>query len=172
MLTGDAPTAFEWSTILLPTKVRLILEVLRYISYYYFQVYHYFREGIAYSRWPPNSNNLAASEDEMFVNVFNSMYTSIVSLNYTERFKSYGSFRQYSIGFVHEYITGTPHKSDNSFGNGIVETLLMWLGIISFVCPSKSQKHGVHQSLSQHTMCLPLSITAQITMQWEKTLHL
>ena len=26
--TGDAPTASEWSTILLPTKVRLILEVL------------------------------------------------------------------------------------------------------------------------------------------------
>ena len=29
--TGDAPTTSEWSTILLPTKVRLILEVLRYI---------------------------------------------------------------------------------------------------------------------------------------------
>ena len=28
--TGDAPTTSEWSTILLPTKVRLILEVLRY----------------------------------------------------------------------------------------------------------------------------------------------
>ena len=27
--TGDAPTTSEWSTILLPTKVRLILEVLR-----------------------------------------------------------------------------------------------------------------------------------------------
>ena len=30
--TGDAPTTSELSTILLPTKVRLILEVLRYIS--------------------------------------------------------------------------------------------------------------------------------------------
>ena len=30
--TGDAPTTSEWSTILLPTKVRLILEVLRYIN--------------------------------------------------------------------------------------------------------------------------------------------
>ena len=29
--TGDAPTTSEWSTILLPTKVRLILEVLRYL---------------------------------------------------------------------------------------------------------------------------------------------
>ena len=29
--TGDAPITSEWSTILLPTKVRLILEVLRYI---------------------------------------------------------------------------------------------------------------------------------------------
>ena len=28
--TGDAPTTSEWSTILLPTKVRLILETLRY----------------------------------------------------------------------------------------------------------------------------------------------
>ena len=28
--TGDAPTTSEWSTILLPTKVRLILEVLRW----------------------------------------------------------------------------------------------------------------------------------------------
>ena len=27
--TGDAPTTSEWSTILLPTEVRLILEVLR-----------------------------------------------------------------------------------------------------------------------------------------------
>ena len=27
--TGDAPTTSEWSTILLPSKVRLILEVLR-----------------------------------------------------------------------------------------------------------------------------------------------
>ena len=27
--TGDAPTTSEWSTILLPTKVRLILEILR-----------------------------------------------------------------------------------------------------------------------------------------------
>ena len=31
--TGDAPTTSEWSTILLPTKVRLILETLRYFSY-------------------------------------------------------------------------------------------------------------------------------------------
>ena len=30
--TGDAPTTSEWSTIVLPTKVRLILEVLWYIS--------------------------------------------------------------------------------------------------------------------------------------------
>ena len=30
--TGDAPTTSEWSTIWLPTKVRLILEVLRYTS--------------------------------------------------------------------------------------------------------------------------------------------
>ena len=30
--TGDAPTTAEWSTILLPTKVPLILEVWRYIS--------------------------------------------------------------------------------------------------------------------------------------------
>ena len=29
---GDAPTTSEWSTILLPTKVRLILEVLQYIT--------------------------------------------------------------------------------------------------------------------------------------------
>ena len=29
--TGDAPATSEWSTILLATKVRLILEVLRYI---------------------------------------------------------------------------------------------------------------------------------------------
>ena len=29
--TGDAPTTSEWSTILLSAKVRLILEVLRYI---------------------------------------------------------------------------------------------------------------------------------------------
>ena len=27
--TGDAPTTSEWSTILLPTNVRLILEILR-----------------------------------------------------------------------------------------------------------------------------------------------
>ena len=31
--TGDAPTTSELSTILLPTKVRLILEVLRYIDF-------------------------------------------------------------------------------------------------------------------------------------------
>ena len=30
--TGDAPTTSEWSTILLPTKVRLILEVLQYVN--------------------------------------------------------------------------------------------------------------------------------------------
>ena len=30
--TGDAPTTSEWSTILLPTKVRLILETLRYAN--------------------------------------------------------------------------------------------------------------------------------------------
>ena len=27
--TGDAPTTSEWSTISLPTKVRLVLEILR-----------------------------------------------------------------------------------------------------------------------------------------------
>ena len=32
MPTGDAPTTSELSTILLPTKVRLILDVLRYLS--------------------------------------------------------------------------------------------------------------------------------------------
>ena len=31
--TGDAPTTSEWSTILLPTKVRLILEILRYYNF-------------------------------------------------------------------------------------------------------------------------------------------
>ena len=31
--TGDAPTTSEWSKILFPTKVRLILEVLRYINF-------------------------------------------------------------------------------------------------------------------------------------------
>ena len=30
-MTGDAPTTSEWSTILLPTKVWLILEVWRYL---------------------------------------------------------------------------------------------------------------------------------------------
>ena len=30
-MTSDAPTTSEWSTILLPAKVRLILEVWRYI---------------------------------------------------------------------------------------------------------------------------------------------
>ena len=29
--TGDTPTTFEWSTMLLPTKVRIILEVWRYV---------------------------------------------------------------------------------------------------------------------------------------------
>ena len=32
---GDAPTTSEWSTILLPSKVRLILEVLRYFQMIY-----------------------------------------------------------------------------------------------------------------------------------------
>ena len=32
--TGDAPITSEWSTILLHTKVRLILEVLQYIWYF------------------------------------------------------------------------------------------------------------------------------------------
>ena len=31
-LIGDAPTTFEWSTILLPIKVQLIFEVWRYSS--------------------------------------------------------------------------------------------------------------------------------------------
>ena len=78
------------------------------------------------------------------------MFTSIVSLNYTEQFKSYGSFRQYSIGFVHEYIKVPPYKSDNSFSNGIFETFLMCLEIISFVCPSKGQKHGVLYRCTSH----------------------
>ena len=30
--TGDAPTASEWSTILLPTQVRIIFDVLRYLG--------------------------------------------------------------------------------------------------------------------------------------------
>ena len=30
--TGDAPTTSEWSTNLLPTKVRFILDVWRYLS--------------------------------------------------------------------------------------------------------------------------------------------
>ena len=30
--TGDAPTTSEWSTILLPTKVRLILDTWRYVT--------------------------------------------------------------------------------------------------------------------------------------------
>ena len=30
--TGDAPTTSEWSTILLPTKMRLISETLRYLE--------------------------------------------------------------------------------------------------------------------------------------------
>ena len=29
--TGDAPTTSEWSTLLLPSQVRLVLEVLRYL---------------------------------------------------------------------------------------------------------------------------------------------
>ena len=36
--TGDAPTTSEWSTVYLPTKVRLLLEVLRqlqFIAYMY-----------------------------------------------------------------------------------------------------------------------------------------
>ena len=32
--TGDAPTTSEWSTILLPSRVCLILEVLRYVLLY------------------------------------------------------------------------------------------------------------------------------------------
>ena len=31
--TGDVPTTSEWSTILLPTEVRLILETLRYMVF-------------------------------------------------------------------------------------------------------------------------------------------
>ena len=31
--TGDAPTTSEWSTIYLPTKVRLILETWRYLQW-------------------------------------------------------------------------------------------------------------------------------------------
>ena len=38
--TGDAPTTSEWSTILLPTKVWLILEVWRYkiMNYAYYAI--------------------------------------------------------------------------------------------------------------------------------------
>ena len=32
--TGDAPTTSEWSTILLSTKARLVLEILRYLIAY------------------------------------------------------------------------------------------------------------------------------------------
>ena len=32
VLTGDAPTTSEWSTILLPTKEQLILEVWQYVT--------------------------------------------------------------------------------------------------------------------------------------------
>ena len=39
--TGDAPTTSEWSTILLPTKVRLILETLRYIHLWQMVVCNY-----------------------------------------------------------------------------------------------------------------------------------
>ena len=35
-LTGCAPTTCEWSTMLLPTKVRLILETLRYLGRFLF----------------------------------------------------------------------------------------------------------------------------------------
>ena len=41
--TGDAPTTSEWSTILLPTKVRFILEVWRYIK---FHAEHYMAQEI------------------------------------------------------------------------------------------------------------------------------
>ena len=40
--TGDAPTTSEWSNILLPTKVRLILEIWRYLilmSHFIFRCY-------------------------------------------------------------------------------------------------------------------------------------
>ena len=33
--TGAAPTTSEWSTILLPSRVRLILEVLRYLQFFH-----------------------------------------------------------------------------------------------------------------------------------------
>ena len=36
--TGDAPITSERSTILLPTKVRLILEILRYIFFKWYLV--------------------------------------------------------------------------------------------------------------------------------------
>ena len=39
MPTGDAPTTSEWSTILFSTGVRLILDVLRYISSCYMYLY-------------------------------------------------------------------------------------------------------------------------------------
>ena len=35
--TGDAPTTSEWSKIVLPTKVRLKLEVWRYVSFRHFR---------------------------------------------------------------------------------------------------------------------------------------
>ena len=41
--TGDAPTTSEWWTILLPTKVQLILDVWRYITVVQIYVYCYVR---------------------------------------------------------------------------------------------------------------------------------
>ena len=38
--TGDAPTTSELSTILLPTKARLIPEVLRYVHTFKYKVIH------------------------------------------------------------------------------------------------------------------------------------
>ena len=44
--TGDAPTTSEWSTILVPTKVRLILEVWRYTIYLGKEKLYYDRNGL------------------------------------------------------------------------------------------------------------------------------
>ena len=61
--TGDAPTTCEWSTILLPTKVRLILEVLRYV-YLFFQVTSFYMLGVGVS---PGYTAIPLSTPEVFM---------------------------------------------------------------------------------------------------------
>ena len=41
-LTGDAPTTSDGSTILLPTKVQLILETWRYMEFVWWASWHEF----------------------------------------------------------------------------------------------------------------------------------